>query len=303
MAAGLGFKTFNTGDVLTAGDTNGYLMQGVWVFANATARTSAVTSPQEGNVSFLKDTNSLEIYDGAAWVAYGSGDITGVTAGTGISGGGTSGTVTVTNSMATTIDAKGDLIVGTGADTFERLAIGSNNQILTADSTASGGMKWATAAASAKVVQYVYAELTTTATTTSSSFADLGLSATITPTSASNSILAIVSLPLSVTTGSHQARVSLFDGSNNNLCNASSPGSRTPAFIALDGDTISAAYGLLPSSFTFRHSPATTSSTTYKIRWQTGGGTLAVNRYAGGDLDQSAYSRGTATITLLEVAS
>jgi hypothetical protein len=53
------------------------------------------------------------------WVASGAtGDIEGVTAGTGISGGGTSGTVTITNSMATEIDAKGDLVVGTGADTF-----------------------------------------------------------------------------------------------------------------------------------------------------------------------------------------
>lgn len=71
MAAGQGFKTFATGDVLTAADTNGYLMQGVWVFASAAARTSAVTSPQEGNMSFLKDTNSVEYYDGAAWVAIG----------------------------------------------------------------------------------------------------------------------------------------------------------------------------------------------------------------------------------------
>jgi len=71
MAAGQGFKTFATGDVLTAADTNGYLMQGVWVFANAAARTAAVTSPQEGNMSFLKDTNSTEYYDGAAWVAVG----------------------------------------------------------------------------------------------------------------------------------------------------------------------------------------------------------------------------------------
>ena len=71
MAAGLGFKTFTTGDVLTAGDTNGYLMQGVWVFADAAARTAAVASPQEGNMSFLKDTNSTEFYDGSAWVAVG----------------------------------------------------------------------------------------------------------------------------------------------------------------------------------------------------------------------------------------
>jgi hypothetical protein len=78
MAAGLGFKTFATGDVLTAGDTNGYLMQGIWVFANATARTAAVTSPQEGNMSFLKDTNSTEYYDGSAWVAVGGGGAGGI---------------------------------------------------------------------------------------------------------------------------------------------------------------------------------------------------------------------------------
>ena len=69
MAAGLGLKTFVTGDVLTAADTNGYLMQGVWVFADAAARTAAVTSPQEGNMSYLKDTNSTEYYSGSAWVA------------------------------------------------------------------------------------------------------------------------------------------------------------------------------------------------------------------------------------------
>ena len=71
-----------------------------------------------------------------------AGDIEGVTAGVGISGGGTTGTVTITNSMATAIDAKGDLIGGTGADTFSRLAVGSNNQVLTADSSAATGLKW-----------------------------------------------------------------------------------------------------------------------------------------------------------------
>jgi hypothetical protein len=96
MAAGLGFKTFNTGEVLTAGDVNGYLMQGVLVFASAAARNAAITSPQEGQFAFTKDTNGLWYYDGAAWVASGAtGDIEGVTAGTGITGGGTSGTVTV----------------------------------------------------------------------------------------------------------------------------------------------------------------------------------------------------------------
>jgi hypothetical protein len=80
------------------------------------------------------------------WVANDVGDITAVTAGTGISGGGTSGAVTITNSMATTIDAKGDLVPGTGADTFARLAVGSDYAFLQADSAQSTGLLWNNAA-------------------------------------------------------------------------------------------------------------------------------------------------------------
>jgi hypothetical protein len=68
MGAGLGFKDFTTGEVLTANDVDGYLMQGVWVFANATARDAAVTSPQEGNTCYLKDTDNIMVYSGSAWV-------------------------------------------------------------------------------------------------------------------------------------------------------------------------------------------------------------------------------------------
>jgi hypothetical protein len=151
MAAGLGFKTFTTGEVLNATDVNGYLMQGVLVFASTAARDSAITSPQEGQFAYTKDTNGLWYYDGAAWVASGAtGDIEGVTAGTGISGGGTSGTVTITNSMSTAIDAKGDLVAGTGADAFSRLAVGANNTVLTADSAEATGLKWVAASAPTK---------------------------------------------------------------------------------------------------------------------------------------------------------
>jgi len=141
MAAGLGFKTFTTGEVLTAADTNGYLMQGINVFASSAARATAITSPQEGQYSYLKDTNALEYYDGAAWVGAPVGDITAVTAGKGLTGGGSSGDVTV--SLGTT--AKGDLIAGSGASTAAVLTVGANDTVLTADSTAATGLKWATA--------------------------------------------------------------------------------------------------------------------------------------------------------------
>lgn len=149
--AGAGYKLFQTGSVLTAADVNTYLNeQSVMRFANSAARTSALSSVlAEGMVSYLQDTNAVEVYDGSNWVSIGSsGDITGVTAGTGISGGGTSGTVTITNSMATEITAAGDIIVGTGSGTFDNLPIGTTGQVLTADTTVSPyKVKWASASA------------------------------------------------------------------------------------------------------------------------------------------------------------
>jgi hypothetical protein len=111
------------------------------VYSSATANTS--TRLPIGTTGQV-----LSVVAGVpAWQTGTTGDITAVTAGTGITGGGTSGDVTITNSMATAIDAKGDLVVGTGADTFSRLAVGANNTILTADSTAATGQKWSNAAA------------------------------------------------------------------------------------------------------------------------------------------------------------
>ena len=78
------------------------------------------------------------------WINNDQGDITEVQAGTGISvASGTGPIPVVTNTVATAFDAKGDLIGGTGADTFTRLAVGANNTVLTADSTTATGLKWA----------------------------------------------------------------------------------------------------------------------------------------------------------------
>ena len=69
--AGAGYKSWVDGDILTAADVNTYLMQqAVMVFADAAARTTALPTPSEGMVSFLKDTNEIAVYDGSAWVVY-----------------------------------------------------------------------------------------------------------------------------------------------------------------------------------------------------------------------------------------
>jgi hypothetical protein len=83
--AGAGYKLFATGDVLTAAQVNTFLMQQtVMVFADSAARTTALSGVlAEGMVSYLQDTNSLEVYDGSGWVGA-TGDITALTAGTGI---------------------------------------------------------------------------------------------------------------------------------------------------------------------------------------------------------------------------
>jgi hypothetical protein len=142
--AGAGYKLFATGDVLTAAQVNTYLMQQtVMVFASSAARTSALSGVlAEGMVSYLQDSNTLEVYDGAAWVGA-TGDITGLTAGTGISISSATGPVpTVTNSMATEITAKGDLIVGTGSGTFDNLAAGANGETIVADSSTATGLRY-----------------------------------------------------------------------------------------------------------------------------------------------------------------
>jgi hypothetical protein len=69
--AGLGRKTFNSGDILLASEVQGYLQdQMVMVFDDSAARGSAIGTADlsEGMIAYLKDTNAIEFYDGTDWV-------------------------------------------------------------------------------------------------------------------------------------------------------------------------------------------------------------------------------------------
>lgn len=119
--AGAGYKLFNTGDVLTAQQVNEYLMQQtVMSFANAAARTTALSGVlAEGMVSYLQDTNVVEIYTGASWVSLDDPNA-------------------IQNSLLTTT---GDTIYASGVSTPARLGIGTTGQVLT---VAGGVPTWAT---------------------------------------------------------------------------------------------------------------------------------------------------------------
>lgn len=234
MAAGAGFKTFATGDILTAADTNGYLMQGVWVFASATARDAAVTSPQEGNTCYLKDTDQILVYSGSAWVVKSGG--------------------------SSPLTTKGDLY--TYSTTDARLGVGTNGQVLQADSTAATGLKWATAGGGGKLLQMVYGTYSTETTVASTSFTDTGLSLSITPTSATSTVLVQFGVNYAMYRNSfyQSAKVQLVRGASTNIYTS---GIDWGGEIGSSNTT----YRLGGfAQYAYKDSPATTSSTTYKVQ-------------------------------------
>jgi hypothetical protein len=225
------------------------------------------------------------------WVTDPGGDITGVTAGTGISGGGTTGTVTVTNSMATAITTAGDLIKGTGSGTFDRLGIGSTGQVLT---VAAGAPAWATpAGGGGKVLQVVQGSYSTITTVASTTFTDTGLSLSITPTSATSKILIIANQQ------SNYSRSTYDCGHNLRILRGATDiftmgGSTNAGYMFIQNGTQTEKTEIVP--LTYLDSPATTSATTYKIQGRS-------YSTASSGQAQYQYSNGLSVITLLEIGA
>jgi len=146
--AGLGKKTFSDGEVLSAADVNGYLMdQSIMRFADSTARTAAIGTPTEGMVTYLDDVNQIEVYDGVAWVDQQAPILSEGTAGQYLQSNGTAGSQWVNLEIADDIiTTQGDLIVGGAGGDAERLGIGAAETVLTSDGTA---VTWSAAAGGA----------------------------------------------------------------------------------------------------------------------------------------------------------
>lgn len=132
MPTPAGFKDFGS-EVLASNDVDNYLMsQSIMTFADATARDAAVTSPAEGMHAYLKDTNTLTYYTGAAWA---------------------NAVTTIAND--TLWDAAGDIVYATGNDVGARLPLGTADQVLTVNAGATAP-EWADTAAGSQVVAGSY---------------------------------------------------------------------------------------------------------------------------------------------------
>lgn len=132
-----GFKDFAPGDILTAADVDDYLMrQAVMRFADASARTSALSGVLvEGMMSYLKDTDTVEVYDGSAWVGVGGVATLAASGGTEVTSGGykyhtftSSGTLTVSTAGVCEV-----LAVGGGGG-------GHQNDLYNAGGGGAGGL-------------------------------------------------------------------------------------------------------------------------------------------------------------------
>lgn len=195
------------------------------------------------------------------------------------------------------IDAKGDLIVGSANDTAARLAVGTNNYVLTADSAATNGVKWAAPAAGGKVLQVVSTTYSTSTTITSTTYTDSGLSLSITPSATSSKILILATVNLNMQKNgvTCYSRIRGMRGSTEIIAWESSGNDRYFGFNSAN-TSMNFAQLWTTSTFVYLDSPSTTSSTTYKVQG-------SISSTGSGESITFQFSDAPSILTLMEIGA
>lgn len=160
-----------------------------------------------------------------------------------------------------TATAKGDMLVATASATIARQPVGTNGQVLTADSTVTNGIKWSSVSATPRIGQVVTATTTSsTASTGGAGWVDVtGLSVSITPTLSTSKILIVTSFQILGSGSTYQNGIVRLVRDSTSLTEPFVGG-----YYPSGGGVNTANY--IPFSMQYVDSPATTSATTYKMQ-------------------------------------